>query len=186
MLNIVFRLSFSKNILVSARIFWSKGAKICERLSLVPRLPLSLQTNGQSWYLFYAFRFSICQKNNLRMSRAVQLSQLSTPAFSTLLWKNSSHLRIRLTCTCFEDSSAWAWNPLLSRSTRAFVLIAYIRAKHAWTFMRALIRSIVCPYLCSSHSGQLRQVFTLLRVILRMFRYLWFLGTTCPFNIVTK
>ena len=50
MWNIVFRLSFSKNILVSARIFWSKGAKICERLSLVPRLPLSLQTNGQSWY----------------------------------------------------------------------------------------------------------------------------------------
>ena len=52
MWNIVFRLSFSKNILVSARIFWSKGAKICERLFLVPRLPLSLQTNGQSWYFF--------------------------------------------------------------------------------------------------------------------------------------
>ena len=52
MWNIVFRLSFSKNILVSAWIFWSKGAKICERLFLVPRLPLSLQTNGQSWYFF--------------------------------------------------------------------------------------------------------------------------------------
>ena len=116
----------------------------------------------------------------------VQLSQLSTPAFSTLLWKNSSHLRIRLTCKCFEDSSAWAWNPLLSRSTRAFVLIAYSRAKPAWSFMRAFIRSIVCPYLCSSDSRQLRQVFTLRRVILHIFRYLWFLGTTCPFNIVTK
>ena len=43
-------LSFSENILVSARIFWSKGAKICERLFLVPRLPLSPQTNRQSWY----------------------------------------------------------------------------------------------------------------------------------------
>ena len=139
--------------------------------------------------LFDALRFCIWQKNNLRTSRAgslVQLSQLSTPAFSTLLWKNSSHLRIRLTCTCFEDSSAWAWNPLLSRSTRAFVLIAYSRAKHAFSFMRALIRSIVCPYLCSSDSCQLRQVFTLRRVILHIFRYLWFLGTTWTFNIVTK
>ena len=111
------------------------------------------------WHAFWCLPILHLSKKTIwgRVEQAflVQLSQLSTPAFSTLLWKNSSHLRIRLTCTCFEDSSVWAWNPLLSRSTRAFVLIAYSRAKHARSFMRALIRSIVCPYLCSSDSRQL-------------------------------
>ena len=111
--------------------------------------------------IFYAFRFSICQKNNLRMSRAVQLSQLSTPAFSTLLWKNSSHLCIRLTCKCFEDSSAWAWNPLLSRSTRAFVLIAYIRAKPVLShscahWFAALFVPICAPHILVSYGKYLR------------------------------
>ena len=147
-----------------------------ERLILLPRLALSLQTHGQSWYCNALARFlmpsdSAFVKKKIiwgwvEQASLVQLSQLSTPAFSTLFWKNSSHLRIRLTCTCFEDSSAGAWNPPLSRSTRAFVLIAYSRAKHAFSFMRALIRSIVCPYLCSSHSRQ--QVFTLRRVILHI------------------
>ena len=164
MLNIVFRLSFSKNILVSARIFWSKGAKICERLSLVPRLPLSLQTNGQSWYFFMPSDSAFVKKTIwgwVEQASLVQLSQLSTPAFSTLLWKNSSHLRIRLTCTCFEDSSAWAWNPLLSRSTRAFVLIAYIRAKPVLShscahWFAALFVPISAPHILFNYGKYLR------------------------------
>ena len=158
-----------------------------ERLFLLPRLALSLQIFGQSWYCNALARFlmpsdsAFVKKNNLRMSRAGFPSSIVTVEHSCVLDiivekflppPHSSH------CTCFEDSSVWAWNPLLSRSTRAFVLIAYIRAKHARAFMRALIRSIVCPYLCSLDSRQLRQAFTLLRVILHILRYLWFLGTT--------
>ena len=60
MLNIVFRFSFGMNILESARMFWSKGAKIgdyMEMLFLLPSLALSLQTHGQSWYCNALARF---------------------------------------------------------------------------------------------------------------------------------
>ena len=94
MLNIVFRFSFGMNILESARMFWSKGAKIgdyMEMLFLLPSLALSLQTHGQSWYCYALARFlmpsdsAFVKKNNLRMSLAGFPSSIVTVEHSCVL-----------------------------------------------------------------------------------------------------